>query len=112
MQCPAMLSAICGNSREVVLPNSVNRLCNGAFRSCGISKMVIPAGVRTIDYNVFNASSGLLDIWVSNSNPVYINWCVLHATPTSRMTLHCPSEAAVNNYKAKGILEGHCQHHR
>lgn len=87
--------------KEVVLPNSVNRLCNGAFRSCGISKMVIPAGVRTIDYNVFNASSGLLDIWVSNSNPVYINWCVLHATPTSRMTLHCPSEAAVNNYKAK-----------
>ena len=87
--------------KEVVLPNTVNRLCDGAFRSCGISKMVIPASVKTIDYNVFNASSGLLDIWVGNSNPAYINWCVFHATPTNRMTLHCPSEAAVNNYKAK-----------
>ncbi len=87
--------------KEVVLSNTINRLCDGAFRSCGISKMVIPASVKTIDYNVFNGSSGLLDVWVGNSSAVYINWCVFHGSPVSRMTLHCPSEAAVNNYKAK-----------
>lgn len=87
--------------KEVILPNNVTRLNNGAFRSCGISGIVIPASVNTIEYNVFNASSGLLDVWVGNPTPVYINWCVFHGAPTSKMTLHCPSEAALDSYNRK-----------
>ncbi|MDE6628627.1 MAG: C10 family peptidase [Muribaculaceae bacterium] len=89
------------NLQEVILPASVTRLNNGAFRSCGIRSIVIPARVSTIEYNVFNGSDGLTDIWVGNATPAYINWCVLHGTPVGRMTLHCPSEASVEKYRAK-----------
>ncbi len=43
-----------GSLREVVLPNSVNRFNNGAFRYSGITRIVIPAAVSTYEYNVFN----------------------------------------------------------
>lgn len=86
--------------QEVILPGSVNRLNNGCFRLCGIKKIVIPAKVSTYEYNVFNGSSGLTDIYVGNPNAAFINWCVLYPY-AGQMTLHCPSQAAVNSYKNK-----------
>lgn len=84
--------------QEVILPSSVNRLNNGAFRLCGIKSIVIPAAVTTIEYNVFNGSSGLKDIWVLNPNPVFVNWCVFSGCPKDR-TVHCPDESSATRYK-------------
>ena len=85
--------------KEVILPSSVNRLNNGAFRSCGITSIVIPAAVTTYEYNVFNGSSGLRDVWVRNPKPAFINWCVFHGTPKDR-TVHCINMGAAGTYKA------------
>ena len=84
--------------KEVILPNTVNRLNNGAFRSCGITSIVIPAAVSTYEYNVFNGSSGLRDVWVMNPKPAFVNWCVFAGTPKER-TVHCSNSGAANAYK-------------
>lgn len=84
--------------KEVILPNSVNRLNNGCFRSCGITSIVIPASVNTYEYNAFNGSSGLRDIWVLNPKPAYVSWCVFHASPSNR-TVHCVNKAAADAYR-------------
>lgn len=84
--------------KEVILPRSINRLNNGAFRYCGITSIVIPAAVTTYEYNVFNGSSALRDIWVLNPNPAFVNWCVFYGTPKNR-TVHCPNSGSANTYK-------------
>lgn len=84
--------------REVILPSSVNRLNNGCFRSCGITSIVIPAAVNTYEYNVFNGSSALKDIWVLNPTPAFVNWCVFRGTPSNR-TVHCVNMGAAGTYK-------------
>lgn len=89
----------CGNLKEVILPNSVNRLNNGCFRQAGITKIVIPANVKTYEYNIFVAATALRDIYVGRETAEFINWCVLSGVKTNLVTLHCPSERAVNNYK-------------
>lgn len=86
------------NLKEVILPASVNRLNNGCFRSCGITSIVIPAAVTTYEYNVFNGSSGLKDVWVLNPTPAFVNWCVFHGTPSNR-TVHCVNMGAAGTYK-------------
>lgn len=83
--------------KEVILPSSVNRLNNGCFRSCGITSIVIPAAVSTYEYNVFNGSSGLRDIWVLNPTPAFVNWCVFYGTPSDR-TVHCVNMGAAGTY--------------
>lgn len=89
----------CGSLKEVILPNSVNRLNNGCFRQAGITKIVIPANVKTYEYNIFVAATALRDIYVGRETAEFINWCVLSGVKTNLVTLHCPSERAVNNYK-------------
>lgn len=84
--------------KEVLLPNSINKLKNGCFRSCGITSIVIPASVSTYEYNVFNGSSFLKDVWVRNPNPAFVNWCVFIGTPTNR-TVHCVNMGAAGAYK-------------
>lgn len=86
---------------EVVLPNSLNRINNGAFRQSGLQSIVIPASVATYEYNVFVACSKLRDIWVGRENPEFINWCVLSGVNTGACTLHVPSESAKTKYAAK-----------
>ena len=88
----------CGNLKEVILPNSVNRLNNGCFRQCGITKITIPANVKTYEYNVFVAASALRDIYVGRETAEFINWCVLSGVKVDLVTLHVPSERAVTNY--------------
>lgn len=84
--------------KEVILPASVNRLNNGCFRSCGITSIVIPAAVNTYEYNVFNGSSALKDVWVLNPTPAFVNWCVFRGTPSDR-TVHCVNMGAAGTYK-------------
>lgn len=88
-----------GQLREVVLPNSVNRFNNGAFRYAGIERIVIPAAVSTYEYNVFNGCSRLRDVWVNNPNPAFVNWCVFIGSPKDR-TVHCPDDAATARYSS------------
>ena len=83
--------------KEVILPSSVNRLNNGCFRCCGITSIVLPAAVNTYEYNVFNGSSGLRDIWVLNPTPAFVNWCVFYGTPSDR-TVHCVNMGATGTY--------------
>ncbi len=87
--------------KEVVLPNSINRMNNGCFRQCGITSIVIPANVKTYEYNVFAAATALRDIWVGRETAEFINWCVLSGVKTAECTLHVPSERAKSNYSAK-----------
>ena len=87
--------------KNVILPNNINRINNGAFRLCGITEIVIPAGVKTYEYNVFNGSSGLRHVWVGNPNAAFVNWCVFSGTNTAAMTLHCPSQSALESYSNK-----------
>lgn len=84
--------------KEVILPPSVNRLNNGCFRLCGITSIVIPAAVNTYEYNVFNGSSALKDIWVQNPSPAFVNWCVFYGTPSDR-TVHCVNKGSADTYK-------------
>lgn len=84
--------------KEVILPSSVNRLNNGCFRLCGITSIVIPAAVNTYEYNVFNGSSNLKDVWVLNPTPAFVNWCVFYGTPSDR-TVHCVNMGAAGAYK-------------
>lgn len=91
----------CGTLEEVVLPKNLNRINNGAFRYSGIKSIVIPTGVSKYEYNVFVGCSRLRDIWVGRERAEFINWCVLSGCNKGAMTLHCPSQAAVNNYRAK-----------
>lgn len=86
------------NLKEVILPSSVNRLNNGCFRCCGITSIVIPAAVNTYEYNVFNGSSSLKDVWVLNPTPAFVNWCVFYGTPSDR-TVHCVNMGAAGTYK-------------
>lgn len=88
----------CNKLEEVVLPNSINRLNNGCFRQCGIKKIVIPANVKTYEYNVFCAASALRDIWVGRETAEFINWCVLSGVKVDQATLHVPSDRAWTNY--------------
>lgn len=90
-----------GRLKEVLLPNSLNRINNAAFRQCGITSIVIPAGVSTYEYNVFLGASALRDIWVGRTKAEFINWCVLSGTNKGAMTLHVPNETARNNYSNK-----------
>ncbi|MDE6266316.1 MAG: C10 family peptidase [Muribaculaceae bacterium] len=84
---------------EVVLPSSVNRLNNGCFRQCGITTITIPAGVKTYEYNIFVADSKLRHIYVGRENAEFINWCVLSGVNVNALTLHVPTERAVENYR-------------
>lgn len=84
--------------KEVLLPSSVNRLNNGCFRCCGITSIVIPAAVSTYEYNVFNGSSELKDVWVLNPSPAFINWCVFYGTPKNR-TVHCVNTGSAASYQ-------------
>ncbi|MDE5786588.1 MAG: C10 family peptidase, partial [Duncaniella sp.] len=88
-----------GTLDEVVLPNSLNRINNGAFRQCGISKITIPANVKTYEYNVFVGDTRLRDIWVGRESAEFINWCVLSGVKVDLVTLHVPSDRAVTNYQ-------------
>ncbi len=90
-----------GQLTEVILPNNLNRINNAAFRQCGIESIVIPAGVRTYEYNVFLNASRLRDIWVGRETAEFINWCVLEGTNKAEITLHVPNEKAVSNYSSK-----------
>lgn len=90
-----------GSLREVVLPGSVTRLNNGCFRQSGITSIVIPAGVSTFEYNVFNSARSLRDIWVGRETAEFINWCVLSGVNVGAATLHVPSQKAVTNYSNK-----------
>lgn len=85
---------------QVILPKSVNRLNNGCFRQAGITSIVIPASVKTYEYNVFCAASKLRDIYVGRENPEFINWCVLSGVPVASVTLHVPSENAKSKYSS------------
>lgn len=89
-----------GKLNQVILPKSVNRLNNGCFRQSGITSIVIPAGVKTYEYNVFCAASKLRDIHVGRENPEFINWCVLSGVPVASVTLHVPSENAKSKYSS------------
>lgn len=88
-----------GTLDEVVLPASLNRINNGAFRQCGISKITIPANVKTYEYNVFVGDTRLRDIWVGRESAEFINWCVLSGVKVDLVTLHVPSDRAVTNYQ-------------
>lgn len=88
-----------GQLKEILLPNSVTRFNNGAFRYAGIERIVIPAGVNTYEYNVFNGCAKLREVWVKNPNPVFVNWCVFIGCPTNR-TIYCPDEASRDRYIA------------
>lgn len=90
-----------GQLTEVVLPNNLNRINNAAFSQCGITSIVIPAGVKTYEYNVFLNASRLRDIWVGRETAEFINWCVLAGTNKGAITLHVPNEKAVENYTKK-----------
>lgn len=85
---------------EVVLPSSLNRINNGAFMQSGLRTIVIPANVKTYEYNVFAVCGNLRDIWVGRETPEFINWCVLSGVKTAQCTLHVPSEAAKTRYAA------------
>lgn len=87
--------------KEVILPNNLNRINNAAFRQCGITSIIIPAGVKTYEYNIFLSCSSLRHIWVGRETAEFINWCVLSGTSKGEITLHVPNEKAVNNYKNK-----------
>ncbi len=87
-----------GTLDEVVLPNSLNRINNGAFRQCGISTITIPAGVKTYEYNVFVGDTRLRDIWVGRESAEFINWCVLSGVKVDLVTLHVPNDRAWTNY--------------
>ncbi len=88
----------CGSLKQVVLPNSVNRLNNGCFRQCGITSIVIPANVKTYEYNIFVAATSLRDIYVGRETAEFINWCVLSGVKVDQATLHVPTERAWTNY--------------
>ncbi len=83
---------------EVILPNNLNRINNGAFFQTGITSIVIPAGVSKYEYNVFVGCTSLRDIYVKRAQAEFINWCVLSGCKVDLMTLHVPSEAAWTNY--------------
>lgn len=87
--------------KEVILPGNLNRINNAAFRQCGITSIIIPAGVKTYEYNIFLNCSSLRHIWVGRETAEFINWCVLAGTSKGDITLHVPNEKAVNNYKNK-----------
>lgn len=87
--------------QEVVLPNNINRINNGAFSYSGIVTITIPAGVATYEYNVFLGCNKLRDVWVGREKAEFINWCVFTGARTDLMTLHVPNQNAVNNYMAK-----------
>ena len=53
--------------------------------------------MNTYEYNVFNGSSGLRDIWVLNPTPAFVNWCVFYGTPSDR-TVHCVNMGATGTY--------------
>ncbi|MDE6853950.1 MAG: C10 family peptidase [Muribaculaceae bacterium] len=84
--------------KEVILPNNLTKFKNGCFRSCGITSIVIPASVTTYEYNAFNGSDELRDIWVKNPKPAFVNWCVFHGTPKTR-TVHLINAAAAEAYR-------------
>lgn len=90
-----------GQLTEIILPNNINRINNAAFRSCGITSIKIPAGVKTYEYNIFLNAWRLRDVWVGRETAEFINWCVFSGTPKSDIVLHVPNEKAVNNYKNK-----------
>lgn len=83
---------------EVILPASVNRLNNGCFRMSGITRITIPANVKTYEYNIFVGASKLRDIYVGRESAEFINWCVLSGVNVKATTLHVPNERAVANY--------------
>ena len=89
----------CSALKEVILPKSVNRLNNGCFRQCGITSIVLPAGIKTYEYNIFVAASALRDIYVGRESAEFINWCVLSGVRVDLATLHVPSERAKANYE-------------
>ncbi len=90
-----------GQLTEVLLPNNINRINNAAFRSCGITSIKIPAGVKTYEYNIFLNAWRLRDVWVGRETAEFINWCVFAGTSKGDIVLHVPNEKAVNNYKNK-----------
>ncbi|MDE6007378.1 MAG: C10 family peptidase [Muribaculaceae bacterium] len=89
-----------GSLTQAILPKSINRMNNGCFRQTGLTSIVIPANVKTYEYNIFVAASRLRDIYVCRENPEFINWCVLSGVPVASATLHVPSESAKNKYAA------------
>lgn len=90
----------CSQLKEVVLPTNITRMNNGCFRQTGLASITIPAGVKTYEYNIFVGCSALRDVWVGRESAEFINWCVFSGAKTALMTLHVPTQKAVNNYKA------------
>ena len=98
---PARTFSDCGWLQNVFLPNSLRTLGNGAFRYCGLHKVVIPANVNKYEYNVFLGNGSLRDVYVGRETAEFVNWCVFNGTPRGSMTLHVPSDRAVANYRNK-----------
>ena len=59
-------------SNDVIIPNSVTHIGNGAFNYCtGLTSITIPDSVTNIGDNVFGLCTGLAVISVSEKNPKY-----------------------------------------
>ena len=57
--------------KNTVIPNTVVSLGSGAFQSCTMESLFIPASITNIYYDAFYACEYLAEITVSEDNPVY-----------------------------------------
>lgn len=98
--------------KNVTIPNSVTYICDGAFYYCfGLTSIIIPNSVTYIGADAFSIN-GLKNITVEMATPLTINSYVFSSSSQSNATLYVPYgskaayEAADNWKNFSKIFEG------
>ncbi|MCM1331007.1 MAG: C10 family peptidase [Bacteroides sp.] len=105
---PTKAFSDCNSLRQIILPKNITTFKNGCFRNSGLESVEIPASVATYEYNVFVNCSRLREVVVRRSSPSWVNWCVFHGTPKTRLVVPVGASSAYKNkeyWKDFAIIE-------
>lgn len=88
----------CSNLSEINIPNSVTTIKESAFSCCDLTSLVIPKGVKKIDYHAFGWNKHLMEVFFLGSEKPEIrsdafDYC------HSALTLYVPNKEAYGNAK-------------
>lgn len=102
----------CSLITEIKLPEGLKRIEAGAFATCGISEIYIPASVTDIRHSIISLCDNLTTITVDAENEVYDsreNCNAINETATNTLVAGCKTTVIPNGIRKIGTYAfGHC----
>lgn len=90
---------LCSNLTDIVIPNSVTTMKNGALMQTGITELTIPASVTTLENNAITVMQKLATLTVNCSGETFSNSIISSANVLETVIFN-------GSYKDLGALSG------